>query len=161
MPAQIEQECVYPDAFGQVRGTKDPTKWGDEDGNFSHCLSLVARINSILTSPAFYCVFQQVGNKLTEEIDTFFAGQKKLLRICVSGIAYEFHAREIIVNVIGRFLLTRARSGNFLVNPTIVIVDEAHNFLGHHLGSEDYSSKLDSFESVSYTHLTLPTNREV
>jgi hypothetical protein len=48
--AQIEQECVYPDGFGSGKGQKDNTKWGGKDGNFSHCLSLVARINAVLKS---------------------------------------------------------------------------------------------------------------
>ena len=34
LPAQIEEECVYPDGFGARRGEKDTTKWGGEDGNF-------------------------------------------------------------------------------------------------------------------------------
>lgn len=149
---QIEQECVYPEGFGQIRGTKDPTKWGGEDGNFSHCLSLVARINGVLGSTAFTCVFKpQTGiGSLTQKIDGFLCNNsKKLLRICMSGICYEFKAREIIANVIGRYLLNKARSGAFLTKPTIIIVDEAHNFLGRHIGAEDYTAKLDAFEIIA------------
>ena len=51
LAAQIEQECVWPDGYN------DTSKWGKEDGNFSHCLALVARINGVLVSPAFKCVF--------------------------------------------------------------------------------------------------------
>lgn len=147
---QIEQECVYPEGFGATRGQKDPTKWGGEDGNFSHCLSLVARINAVLTSPAFACVFE-AGDApaLTTIIDDFVAGSDKLLRVCLSGIAYEFHAREIIANVIGRHLLTKARAGAFQQRPTVVMVDEAHNFLGRHIGSEDYAARLDAFELIA------------
>ena len=60
--AQIEQECVYPEGFALQKGQKDPTIWGGKDGNFSYCLSLVARINGVLTSPAFKCVFQNSGD---------------------------------------------------------------------------------------------------
>jgi hypothetical protein len=60
-----------------------------------------------------------------------------LLRICVSGIAYEFKAREIIANAIGRELLNRARGGTFKEKQVVVIVDEAHNFLGRNIGTED------------------------
>lgn len=151
---QIEQECVYPEAFakwpGAKKGEKDPSKWGGEDGNFSHCLSLVARINGVLTSPAFYCVFDD-GNapSLTGQIDKFIHGTNKLLRIDLSGIAYEFNAREIIANVIGRHLLTQARAEAFQEHPTVVFVDEAHNFLGRHIGTEDYAAKLDAFELIA------------
>lgn len=141
--AQIEQECVWPDGYN------DTSKWGKEDGNFSHCLSLVSRINGVLTSPAFDCVFACSDHPLTQKIDEFMAGDKKLIRICLSGIAHEFNARNIIANVIGRFLITKARNRAFVGRPVVVIVDEAHNFLGHQLGSEDYAARLDAFEIIA------------
>lgn len=146
---QIEQECVYPDGFGAVRGQKDITKWGGDDGSFSHCLSLVARINGVLTSPAFKCVFASTDQQLTQKIDGFIGNDSKLLRICLSGIAYEFNAREIIANVIGRYLLTKARNRDFLKHPVVVIVDEAHNFLGRQIGADDYAARLDAFELIA------------
>jgi len=146
---QIEQECVYPDGFGVGRGQKDITKWGGDDGNFSHCLSLVARINGVLTSPAFKCVFTSTDQQLTQRIDGFIDSGRKLLRICLSGIAYEFNAREIIANVIGRYLLTKARNRDFLKHPVVLIVDEAHNFLGRQIGADDYAARLDAFELIA------------
>lgn len=149
---QIEQECVYPEAFlqGNQKGQKDPTKWGDASGEFSHCLSLVARINGVLNSPAFACVFNCAdAPAVTGQIDDFMSGTKKLLRIDLSGIAYEFNAREIIANVIGRHLLSAARRRTFMEKPTVVFVDEAHNFLGRHIGTEDYAAKLDAFELIA------------
>lgn len=142
--SQIEQECVWPDAYNN-----DTTKWGKEDGNFAHCLSLVARINGVLTSPAFKCVFSSTDQQLTQKIDSFIESDSKLLRICVSGIAYEFNAREIIANVIGRYLLTKARNREFLKQPVVVIVDEAHNFLGRQIGADDYAARLDAFELIA------------
>ena len=142
---QIEQECVWPQAYGG-----DSTKWGKEDGNFSHCLSLVARINGVLTSPAFACVFDAEDKPaLTGRINDFIAQDEKLLRICLSGIAFEYHAREIVANVIGRHLLNKARAGAFQLRPTVVMIDEAHNFLGRHVGTEDYAARLDAFELIA------------
>lgn len=143
---QIEQECVWPTAY-----SNDASRWGKEDGNFSHCLSLVARINGVLTSPAFSCVFDANGNDtaITKKIDDFMCDSGRLLRIDMSGIAYEYHAREIIANVIGRHLLTKARASKFRDKPTVVMVDEAHNFLGRHIGTEDYAAKLDAFELIA------------
>ena len=143
LAAQIEQECVWPDGYN------DNSKWGKEDGNFAHCLSLVARINGVLTSPAFKCVFSSTDVQLTKKIDDFIGSEKKLLRICLCGIAYEFNAREIIANVIGRHFLNRARNRTFIMRPVVVIVDEAHNFLGRHIGAEDYAAKLDAFEIIA------------
>ena len=147
---QIEQECVYPEGFGTRRGEKDPTKWGGETGDFSFCLSLVGRINGVLTSPAFKCVFEPgTSPALTTDIDEFCQGSAKLMRICVSGVSYEYRAREIIANVIGRHLLDAARKGHFRNQPTVVIVDEAHNFLGRYIGSEEFASRLDAFELIA------------
>jgi hypothetical protein len=143
--AQIEQECVWPDGYNN-----DTSKWGKEDGNFSYCLSLVARFNAVLTSPAFKLVFKgSTREALTTKIDEFVAGEAKLLRICLSGIAYEYNAREVVANVIGRHLLGKARGGCFLNQPTVVLVDEAHNFLGRRIGTDDYASKLDAFELIA------------
>ncbi len=141
--SQIEQECVWPDGYN------DPTKWGKEDGNFAHCLSLVTRISGALISPAFKCVFASSDQQLTQRIDDFIGSNKTLLRICLSGIAYEFNAREIVANVIGRYLLTKARNREFLNHPIVIILDEAHNFLGRQIGSEDYAARLDAFELIA------------
>jgi Predicted ATPase len=147
---QIEQECVYPEGFGTARGTKDPSKWGGEDGNYSYCGALITRISAVLSSPSFNCVFQATANPLTDQIDAFyFATDKKMLRVCLSGISYEYKAREIIANVIGRELLNRARRGDFRNRPLVVIVDEAHNFLGRNIGNEDTVAKLDAFELLA------------
>jgi hypothetical protein len=147
--AQIEQECVYPDAFGAVRGSKDTTKWGGDSGEVSYCLSLMSRISAVLISTSFECVFQSAAPALTAAIADFISNEKRLLRICLSGVAYEFKAREIVANVIGRHLLNLARSGAFHTSPVVVVVDEAHNFLGRQIGGEDAVARLDAFELIA------------
>lgn len=150
LPKQIEEECVHPEAFGPKYGDpKDPTRWGKESGEFSNCLSLVSRINAVLTSPAFACVFKSTAPALTAAIDDFVANDKRLLRICLSGVAYEFKAREIVANVIGRHLLNMARTGAFTASPIVVVVDEAHSFLGRQIGGEDTVARLDAFELIA------------
>ncbi len=147
---QIEEECVHPEAFGPKYGDpKDPSRWGKESGEFSNCLSLVSRINAVLASPAFGCVFKSSDTSLTKDIDSFVSNEQKLLRICLSGVAYEFKAREIVANVIGRYLLNLARSGTFNASPVVIIVDEAHNFLGRQIGGEDAVARLDAFELIA------------
>jgi hypothetical protein len=147
--AQIEQECVYPDGFGAARGSKDTTKWGGDSGEVSYCLSLMSRISAVLTSPSFACVFNSPAPALTTEIGDFVSDDKRLLRICLSGVAYEFKAREIVANVIGRHLLNMARAGAFAALPVVVVVDEAHNFLGRQIGGEDAVARLDAFELIA------------
>lgn len=147
---QIHQECVWPN--GGTQKEPDYTKWGNaDDASFANCLSLITRINGVLTSPAFKCVFDtDQTTSLVDSISSFLLdGNARLLRICLSGISYEHHAREIIANVIGRHLLGEARGGRFSQRPVVVLVDEAHNFLGRHIGTEDYQSKLDAFEIIA------------
>lgn len=146
---QIEQECVYPDGYGAVRGSKDTSKWGGDSGEVSYCLSLMSRISAVLTSPSFACVFNSAALALTSVINDFIANDKRLLRICLSGVAYEFKAREVVANVIGRHLLNMARRGAFTASPFVVVVDEAHNFLGRQIGGEDAVARLDAFELIA------------
>lgn len=141
LPLQIEQECVYPDG-------KDNT-WGNASNEFTYCLSLITRIHAILASPAFACVFKSEAQPLMQAIDDFVNDDKRLMRICVSGVAHEYKAREIIANVIGRYLLNQARGGMYAKSPVVVIVDEAHNFLGRHIGGEDTVARLDAFELIA------------
>jgi len=147
--AQIEQECVWPDGKNWQTKQSDPSKWGGESGDFSYCLSLSSRINAVLTSNSFACVFKSADPALTAAIDDFATNDKRLLRICLSGVAYEFKAREIVANVIGRHLLNMARTGAFAASPVVVVVDEAHNFLGRQIGGEDAVARLDAFELIA------------
>jgi hypothetical protein len=142
LPSQIVAECIQD---------FEDTKWGRKsDQEIGWCSALLARINSAFRSSALACVFSaEEKQSITEKIDNFLSSDSKLLRICMSGIGYEFRAREIIANVIGRYLLNKARKGDFHEKPTVVIVDEAHNFLGRHIGSEDYIAKLDAFEIIA------------
>ena len=143
LPRQLVAECVQD--YGEA-------KWkGRNDQEVGWCAALIARINSVFKSPALGCVFspQHNASSLTDRVNSFNASERRLLRICLSGIGYEFKAREIIANVIGRHLLNLARTDKFLNSPTVVIVDEAHNFLGRHIGSEDYAAKLDAFEIIA------------
>jgi uncharacterized protein len=136
---QIEQECAYPEA----------ARWGNVGSDFAYCLSLLSRIGGVLSSSSFGCVFRSTEPALTTSINSFITNDKRLLRVCLSGVAYEFKAREIVANVIGRYLLNLARKGEFKNAPMVVIVDEAHNFLGRQIGEEDCVAKLDAFELIA------------
>jgi hypothetical protein len=140
---QIVAECVQD--YGE-------SSWkGRNDQEISWCAALIARINGAFKSHALRCVFSppEGAQILTEIINAFKGSEKRLLRICLSGVGYEFKAREVIANVIGRHMLGLARKGDFQNRPTVVIVDEAHNFLGRHIGAEDYMAKLDAFEIIA------------
>ena len=42
-----------------------------------------------------------------------------------------------------------ARGGSFQTSPLVVVVDEAHNFLGRQIGGEDAVARLDAFELIA------------
>lgn len=141
---QIIQECHNP--FG-----KNADWWGGENQNeISYCSSLFTRILGVMSSTSFSPVFSQSGDvTLDMVIDEFLNSKKRILRLCMSGVSFEFHAREILANVLGRKLLRLARTSKFKNKPVLVVVDEAHNFLGKRVGLEEYSMNLDSFEIIA------------
>ncbi|CAB1220045.1 AAA-like domain protein [Acinetobacter bouvetii] len=154
---QIEHECVFPEGqegYG-TKAIKIPERWGNHDGgSFANCLPLISRINTIINSPPFDTFFDvNSGHKsLTNVIKQFACSSKstkKLLRIDLSGIPFEYKAREIIANCIGRTLLNSSRKGEFKDKPIVVFLDEAHNFIGKTIGNEDTLAKLDAFELIA------------
>lgn len=152
---QIEHECVFPEFSTSFNSPKDPNRWGNSDGvSYTSCLPLISRITSIVHSPPFNTLFTSSTTKLslTDVIKRFASSKdtnKKLLRVDLSGISFEYKAREIIANCIGRALLNESRKGSFSTKPIVVFLDEAHNFIGKSIGNEDTLAKLDSFELIA------------
>ncbi|ARA77990.1 cell division protein FtsK [Pectobacterium brasiliense] len=138
---QIIQECCWD----------NQDSWGAANNDLGYCSSLLTRIQAVIYSPSLKSVFHGDENlsSLGEVFDGFLNGDKRVLRLCLSDVSYEFYAREILANVIGRKLLILARTESFRAQPLLVIVDEAHNFLGKRVGSEDHSVKLDAFEMIA------------
>tara|TARA_B110001469_G_scaffold125613_1_gene141399 strand:- start:4492 stop:6216 length:1725 start_codon:yes stop_codon:yes gene_type:complete len=140
---QLKAECVWEnkDSYGGI----NQTHWG-------HCSTLVSRIAHITHCAELGFVFDaaETATPLPKLISEFLGDRtQKVLRICLSGVSQEYQAKEIVANAIGRSLLKEARLGVFKDQPIIVFVDEAHNFLGRKLGSEDLSSNLDAFEIIA------------
>jgi len=139
---QVVQECCWDNG----------ERWGDANQNeLGYCSSLFTRIQAVTYSPSLSSVFNDDENLSTlEDIFTeFLESDKQVLRICSSDVSYEFYAREIIANVIGRKLLNFARREKFRNKPLLVFLDEAHNFLGKRVGSEEHSIKLNAFELIA------------
>ncbi|SCV02134.1 conserved hypothetical protein [Cupriavidus necator] len=142
---QIVQECCYPE------DSNNPGRWGGASNELSYCSSLLTRIVAITRSPALFCVFDADPQlpTLADRLDAFLKSDATVFRLCMSAIGYEFGAREVIANAIGRMLLQRARGEMFRASPLLVILDEAHNFLGKSVGGEDYALNLDAFELIA------------
>jgi len=143
---QVVQECCYPDA-----GSDRLDRWGAASNELSYCSSLLTRIMSVMDSSSLRCVFSPSPAlpNLVQLIDEFTNSDKRLFRICLSAIGYEFNAREVIANAIGRVLLNRARHEKYRETPVLVILDEAHQFLGKTIGTEDDLQNLNAFELIA------------
>lgn len=143
---QIQEECVYPSSnFG-----KDHTKWGDASNELTYCISLIARIETTLKSPFMACIFKPDGlTALPQVINNFLESKESVLRISMADLPFEHNTRELVTNAIGRYLLRLARTGTFRTNPTVVILDEAHQFLDKSLGDEYSRVSLESFGLIA------------
>lgn len=142
---QIQEECCYPES------RRDKTMWGGDDGSVAFCSSLFTRILAVTHSDSLKSVFKPTAGlkSLGAAFEEFLIGDKSVLRLCLSDVSYQFYAREVLANVIGRKLLSLARGECFRNKPVLVVVDEAHNFLGKRIGAEDHSTKLDAFEIIA------------
>lgn|SRR5690554_3620070 len=137
---QLVQECCWDNG----------DSWGKESNDLGYCSSLLTRIQAVIHSPSLEAVFKNDGiSNLEESLKQFIEGDSRVFRLCLSDVSYEFYAREVLANVIGRKLLLFARKEVFRKRPVLIIVDEAHNFLGKRVGAEDHSTKLDAFEMIA------------
>lgn len=143
---QIGHECVYP-----TLSQNDSTKWGGYDGaTYGFCLPLVVRINALTRSPEMRILFETTNASIFDCIEKFYESDEKVLQIGLEHISSDFQAREIFMNLIGRWLLSSARAGKFRGRyPLLTILDEAHNFLNKHIGDEDSRIRLDAFEKIA------------
>lgn len=144
LAAQIGHECVSPN-------WNKPTHFGvHDDAADGWCAPLVARIQTVTRGSELRVFFNANGEDLLGRIDRFLSSSAHVLRISLASVPYSFNAREIVANALGRWLLRRAREGAFKRGkPTVVLLDEAHNFLNRRIGEEDGSIKLDAFDQIA------------
>ena len=156
---QLRRECVYDsDKFGE-----DLTHWGDIDKRkWDNSTSLFLRTETLIQSTHFKSIFgfDKTGNEETELVkilDTFFnCPDKKILRIGFDNVGFDFQAREILANAIGKYMLNKARKGDFNPSnnnknkPAVLLIDEAHQFLNKKVKDEYFESvNLDAFDSIA------------
>lgn len=160
---QITQESVWDTAKEYVNGKNIVVneKWGDKnEGDVSHCISLIARINNIISNSTYQKIFgfknQFNDDDITKALEKFIIGDGKILRLNFGNIPFDFQIREILANSIGQFLLNKARDGQFNSKndsknkPVVVFIDEAHQFLNKTIKDEYFDSKpLDAFDSIA------------
>lgn len=147
---QLVRECIYDVDFNDSR------KWGGVNPNhLNNCISLVLRANSLVSNPQFEAIFgfqkqKSDPQELILNIQQFLSGQQNLLRIGFENVSFDFQAREILANAIGKYLLQEARAGNFKKSPMVLFVDEAHQYLNKDVKDEYFElTRLSSFDSIA------------
>lgn len=151
LAAQITNECNWDS------DRSNASLWGGRnETDVSNCISLISRVNNIMSTPEYNNIFgfRKYKNKdqkdLKEGIQNFLQGENSILRLDFSKVSFDYQVREILVNAIGCYLLDEARAGVFKNSPIIVFVDEAHQFLNKSIADEYFSAKpLDAFEQIS------------
>ncbi|MEM5113972.1 hypothetical protein, partial [Enterococcus faecalis] len=150
---QVICECIYPtdnnnnNLFGPV---------SERDVNF--CYGLSSRITNLVTTKIYDRSFdfndtQKKETNLIEIIEGFLSDKQQknfVLRIGFESLGYEFQAREILANAIGKYLLKLARNQKFKENPIVLVLDEAHQFLNKAI-VDDYfqSTSLTAFDQIA------------
>lgn len=144
---QIHNECVNP-----IRSPSEPMFWGGPNtAEQSQCVPLINRVQDIVRSPNLAPIFDPKNHpSLVEVIENFLNDDfTRILRISLKHLSFAHHAREIIANATGRFLLEIAREDRFRENPVLLVLDEAHQFLNKTLENEDGEFPLDSFGVIA------------
>ncbi|HEV7437690.1 MAG TPA: ATP-binding protein [Pseudorhizobium sp.] len=142
---QVAAECVWSNGQGD-----NIANWGGPDASLAHCETLIARIRTHVSSPQLSCLFGTEGQSLVEVLTQFIESETDdIIRLSFKGVHFEHHTREVLLNVIGRYLLGEARKGVFRAKPVIVALDEAHQFLGRTIGDEYASVRLEAFGVIA------------
>lgn len=150
---QITNECIWDTQQGNTN-----TWGGRAEVDVANCVSLISRINNIINTSEYNNIFAFKKNTDIQQkdirtvIDTHLqkSNGKPILRIDFSEVSFDYQVREILVNAIGKYLLNRARSKDFISSPVIVFIDEAHQFLNKSISDEYFTAKpLDAFEQIS------------
>lgn len=144
LPDQIKNECVWGTSQNNT------ANFGLADNSVGYCESLISRIATLIGSRELECIFQTHGDSLVTEIDNFLNDdQRDVALISFKEVRFEHNTRELLLNIIGRYLLGIARDGRFRDTPIVVFLDEAHQFLGRTVGDEYGSVRLDSFGLIA------------
>jgi uncharacterized protein len=152
---QIKEECVYPSGYTDKQ--PDPKKWGGADAKtYDYQTSLIGRIADLINTEIFNKLLGFQGaptgcSSIVEGINNFITHKdEQILRISFENIPSSFSVKEITANALASFLLNLARHDAFRIDPLIIVVDEAHQFLNKNIKDEFFESQtLDAFDLIA------------
>jgi len=152
---QIKEECIYQTGFSNRN--PDASIWGDYDAKtYDYQTSLISRITDLINTDVFNNLLgfnkKENCNSIIEIIDKFIDGNidEDILRISFEDIPSTFSAKEIIANAIASYLLRKARKKEFVENPIVLFVDEAHQFLNNEIQDDNSGiQSLNAFDLIA------------
>ena len=153
--AQIKEECVYPTGYTDKQ--QDVTKWGGYDAKtYDYQTSLISRITDLLNTDIFNGLlgFNNIPvnySSIVDGIESFLtSSDDNILRISFEDIPSAFSAKEIVSNALASYLLNKARKRNFIEDPVVLVIDEAHQFLNKNVRDEFFEiQSLDAFDLIA------------
>lgn len=142
---QVRNECV------RLVNNSDASRYGTLDNNaVGYCNSLIIRIETFFTSPELACIFSKNGLNICDEIERFLDDpDARAMVLSFEQVSFKHNTRELLLNALGRYLLTLARQGRFRKNPMVCCLDEAHQFIGKTVGDEFNNVSLDAFGLIA------------
>ena len=142
---QVANECIW-----QTSRYNDVVFGDKNDNTLSHCNTLMLRINDMLNSRELSGLFNNEFDSFCDILDAFLDNdRKRLLSISFRNVSFGHNAREVLLEVIGEYLLRVAREDKFKECPVICFLDEAHQFLGRTVGNDDMAIRLEAFGLIA------------
>lgn len=145
---QIQNECVNPQS-----SPVEPNIWGGPNGvDLSLCATLVSRIEDVVSNPTLFPIFKPSKEEpsLLAVMDEFIKEpRKRVLCVSMEHLSFAYGVRETVMNALGRRLLDRARLGAMKDKPTLIILDEAHQFINDKTTNEANGFSLNSFSMIA------------
>lgn len=147
---QVEEECIWP------TDRQYPRRFGGRNDNLrSNSVSLLTRINNLVNNTTYGSLFAfkkafNEASDLSTKIAQFLESENCILRINFKDVPFEFQAREILANAIGKLLLKHARNNKFKTRPVVLFIDEAHQYLNKSVQDEYFTSRpLDCIDQIA------------
>jgi uncharacterized protein len=140
---QIGKECISQIGNNGQFGINDEKQRG-------YCSTLVIRIETLLSAPEFECLISNKGKDFCKEFEKFIiSGDRNAMVVSFEKVSMKYNTRELLLNSLGRYLLSLARQKCFRANPLVCCLDEAHQFMGQTVGDEQNTVLLDAFGLIA------------
>ncbi len=145
LPKQILNECVFP------TDRNDQRKFGaTNDTALAHCNTLYIRAKTLINSRELQCMFATNGQSFCDLFENFLSdAEANALVVSFKNVSFSHNTRELLLNTVGRYLLSLARANVFKTKPLVCFLDEAHQFIGRSVGDEFNSVTLDAFGLIA------------